>query len=97
MTPIVIYGRPSSKVIFDDEFHDSVRRVVALREQLKLKAEHLAEQRGHILTKWMSFGLDHWETSCSQCGAGVKVETVWPDATGSATGTALTTDCTPPV
>ena len=92
MTPVVTFG-PGRTVYLDDEFHDSVRRCAALRQRLKLAAETTAKQRGHNLALWSSTDIDHYTTHCINCGAGVTVETSWPEITGSATGAALTGDC----
>ena len=96
MTPVLTLGPGRETVTFDDEFHDSVRRCTALRENLKLEAQRLAGLRGHKLGSWTSFDIDHWTTSCTACGSGLKVETTWPEIAGKATGTALTGDCAPP-
>ena len=95
MTPSITIGphRPAER--FDDEFHDSVRRCVAVREQLKAQATATATQRGHSLGSWVGYGLDEWVAACSKCGASVKVLTTWPQVSGSATGAALSSDCRP--
>ena len=94
MMPVVTFGPSLEPITLDDEFHDSVRRCVSLREHLKQAAETTAKQRGHKLALWTG-NLDHWATYCVTCGAGVTVETKWPEVTGKATGAALTSNCVP--
>ena len=93
MTPVVTWG-PGATIILDEEFRDSVRRHAALRQQLKLAAEKTAKQRGHKLEPWGG-STYCWSAHCTICGMSVTVETAWPEITGSATGTALTSDCVP--